>query len=212
MLICSPLRSPTGVFFCLTLGFLNQPTKTTCHSRSPQGTFRGECGNTAVRGLTGRIWMNYKSEFTQDFLQDSQEYRLYFITVEKSFTLLLSPRPKSQLAQHKARQTNMPIMVKVLQFSVIIFTYRMLWFFTLSKNGHVSWLFTESESSKWTVSHRGQLQEKHLYVASLKAAGKQRHQTMNSQSPNTAGLQSTRGSLLLCASPCSSPQWFPAQR
>lgn len=68
----------------------------------------------------------------------------------------------------------MPIMVKVLQFSVIIFTYRMLWFFTLSKNGHVSWLFTESESSKWTVSHRGQLQEKHLYVASLKAAKKLR--------------------------------------
>lgn len=32
---------------------------------------------------------------------------------------------------------NMPIMVKVSLFSVIIFTYRMLWFFTLSKDGHV---------------------------------------------------------------------------
>lgn len=69
---------------------------------------------------------------------------------------------------------NMPIMAKVSELSVIIFTYRMLWFFTLSKDGHVSWLFTEQESLKWTVSHRGQLQDKYLYVTSLKAAGKPR--------------------------------------
>lgn len=104
-------------------------------------------------------------------------------------------------------------MVKVSQFSVTIFTHRMLWFFTLSKEGHVSWLFTEPESLKWTVSHRGQLEDKYLYVASLKSSRKtERHWTRNSQSPNTAGLQSTCGSLLLCASPRSSPLWRPAQR
>lgn len=92
----------------------------------------------------------------------------------------------------------MPIMVKVSQFSVIIFTYRMLWFFTLSKDGHVSWLFTEPESLKWTVSHRGQLQEKYLYVASLKAAENLRDIELGTANPPT--LQGYGVHAALCCS------------
>lgn len=86
--------------------------------------------------------MIYKFEFTQDFFQDNQEHWLYFIMLEKSLTLLLSPRPNSQLAQQKASKTNeeilMPIMIKALQFSEITFTYKMLLVFILNKNGHIT--------------------------------------------------------------------------
>lgn len=48
----------------------------------------------------------------------------------------------------------------------------------------------------------GQILVCHQFKSSRKTG---RHQPRNSQSPTTAGLESTRGSLLLCAPPPSSP-------
>lgn len=135
------MRSPVGILSCIVLGLLKQPTKFNLHIGSPKWKVQKK-GNAAACGLTKKIWIIYKFELTQDFFQDNQEHWLYFIMLEKSLTLLLSPRPNSQLAQQKASKTNeeilMPIMIKALQFSEITFTYKMLLVFILNKNGHIT--------------------------------------------------------------------------
>lgn len=96
----------------------------------------------------------------------------YFVAVTKTKQSTCSTESKQDKWKE---EIFMLIMVKALQFSEIIFTYRMLLFFRLNTNGHITWPFTQQESLKWRISHRGQLQKKYFYVASLKAAWKLRY-------------------------------------
>lgn len=64
-------------------------------------------------------------------------------------------------------------------------------------------LFTEPESLKCTVSYRGQLEDKHLYVTSLKAAGKLRD--IDPGTANPPALQGWRARV----APCCSTTFFP---